>query len=166
MLLLSVILHICDCISASWRIPCPTWSPSRCCYAYPVSCVWYFPDLPPPFWKNYISCFLPMLSIPSAYMVAQKSFNWLVKLTLPYFLPSPRRYSSWWALASWIISLHFSLLFICSDDEASNGRMKKWEECGWKWSWPTYFRRFSIHSIHPRLIIWFLNNLVFMVWGC
>jgi hypothetical protein len=44
--------------------------------------------------------------------------------------------------------------------------MKKWEECGWKRSRPTYFRWFSIHSIHPRLIIWFLNNLVFTVWGC
>jgi hypothetical protein len=38
----------------------------------------------------------------------------------PSFLPSPRRYSSGWALASWTICLHF----------------------------------------------WFLNNLVFMVWGC
>jgi hypothetical protein len=76
----------------------------------------------------------------------------------PSFVP-PRRYSSGWALACWIISLHFSLFFICSD-EASNGRMKKWEECGWKRSWATYFRWFSIHSIHPRLIIWFLNNLV------
>jgi hypothetical protein len=55
------------------------------------------------------------------------------------FLSSAQRYSSGWALASWIISLHFSLFFICSDDEASNGRMKKWEECGWKRSWPTYF---------------------------
>jgi hypothetical protein len=80
-----------------------------------------------------------------------------------YFLPSPRRYSSGWALASWIIGLHF---FICSDDEASCGRMKKWEECGWKRSWPTYFRWFYIHSIYPRVIIWFLNNLVFTVWGC
>jgi hypothetical protein len=79
---------------------------------------------------------------------------------LPSFLPSPRRYSSGWALASWIIIPHFSLFFICSDNEASDGRMKKWEECGWKRSWPTYFRSFSIHSIHPRLIIWFLNNLV------
>jgi hypothetical protein len=82
------------------------------------------------------------------------------------FLPSPQGYSWEWALASWIISLHFSLFFICSDDEASNGRMKKREECGWKRSWPTYFRWFSIYSIHPRLIIWFLNNLVFTVWGC
>jgi hypothetical protein len=71
------------------------------------------------------------------------------------FLSSPLR--------PWIISLH---LFICSDDEASNGKMKKWEECGWKRLWSTYFRWFSIHSIHPRLIIWFLNNLVFTVWGC
>jgi hypothetical protein len=82
------------------------------------------------------------------------------------FLPSPRRYSSGWALVSWIISPHFSLFCICSDNEASNGRMKKWEECGWKRSWPTYFSWFSVHSIHPRLIIWFLNNLVFTVWGC
>jgi hypothetical protein len=52
------------------------------------------------------------------------------------FLPSPSRYSSGWALASWIISLHFSLFFVCSDNEASNGRIKKWEECGWKRSWP------------------------------
>jgi hypothetical protein len=42
-------------------------------------------------------------------------------------LLSPLRYSSGWVLASWIISLHFSLFFICSDDEASNGRTKKWE---------------------------------------
>jgi hypothetical protein len=83
-----------------------------------------------------------------------------------YFLPSPRRYSSRWALASWIISLHFSLFFVCSDDEASSGRVKKSEECGWKRSWPTYFRWFCIHSIRPRLIIWFLNNLIFTVWGC
>jgi hypothetical protein len=81
-------------------------------------------------------------------------------------MPSHRRYSSGWALASWIISLHFSLFFIRSDDEASNGRMKKWEECGWKSSCPTYFRWFSIHSIHSKLIICFLNSLVFTVWGC
>jgi hypothetical protein len=82
------------------------------------------------------------------------------------FHPSPRRYSSGWALGSWIISLHFSLFFICSDDEASNDRMKKWKEWGWKRSWPTYFHSFPIHFIHPRLIIWVLNNLVFTVWGC
>jgi hypothetical protein len=80
-----------------------------------------------------------------------------------FFLPSPRRYSSGWDLASWIINLHLS---ICSYDEASNGRMKKWEECGWKRSWPTYFRWFCVHSIHPRPIICFPNNLVFTVWGC
>jgi hypothetical protein len=71
------------------------------------------------------------------------------------FLPSPRRYSSGWALASWITSLHF---FICSDDEASGGRTKKWVECGWKRSWSTYSRWFCINSIHPRFIIWFLAN--------
>jgi hypothetical protein len=85
--------------------------------------------------------------------------------SLPSFLPTPRRYSSGWALAS-LISFHFSLFLICSDDEASNGRMKKWEECGWKRSWPTYFRWFSSHSIHLRLVIWYLNSLVFTVWGC
>jgi hypothetical protein len=45
-----------------------------------------------------------------------------------HILPSSRRYSSGWALASWTICLN--------------------------------------SSFHPRLIIWFLNNLVFKVWGC
>jgi hypothetical protein len=85
------------------------------------------------------------------------------KVDMGDIFPSPRRYSSVWALVSWVISLHFFLFFTRSDDEASNGRMKKWEECGWQSSWPTYFLWFSIH---PRLIIWFLNNLVFTVWGC
>jgi hypothetical protein len=97
------------------------------------------------------------------------SFTVLQKIdcttNLTSFLLSPRCYSSGWGLASWIISLHFSLFLICSDDEASNGWTKKWEECGWKSSWPTYCHWFSIHSIHPRLVIWFLNNLVFTVWG-
>jgi hypothetical protein len=70
---------------------------------------------------------------------------------MPSFLLSPWRYSSGWALASWIISLHFSLFFICSDDKAPNGRMKKWVEYGWKRSWPTYFRWFYIHSIRDWL---------------
>jgi hypothetical protein len=64
-----------------------------------------------------------------------------------YFLP-PRRYSSGWALASWIINLHFSLFFICSDDEASNGRMKKWEECGWKRSWIILFAEDYYSHLH------------------
>jgi hypothetical protein len=67
-----------------------------------------------------------------------------------------------WAVTSWTISLLSSLFLICADEEASNGRMKKWEECGWEKSWPTYFcSLISVHCIHPRLIIWFLNNLVF-----
>jgi hypothetical protein len=66
----------------------------------------------------------------------QVSFQYKTDIT---FLPSTRRYSSGWALAFWIVSLHFSLFFICSDDEASNGTMKKWKECGWKRSWPTDF---------------------------
>jgi hypothetical protein len=57
----------------------------------------------------------------------------------PTRLSSPRRYSSGWVLSSWPISLLSSLFFTCSDDETSNGRAKKWEECGWKRSWPTYF---------------------------
>jgi hypothetical protein len=89
----------------------------------------------------------------------------MFRYALP-FLPSPRRYSSGVSLASWLISLYFSLFFICSDDEASNGRMQKWEEYGWKRSWPSYFHWFSIYSIHSRMVIWFLNNLVFTVWGC
>jgi hypothetical protein len=109
---------------------------------------------PHPYMQSYIPVFLN-----------RRAAAWYRALVLS-FLPSPLRYSSGWALASWIISLHFSLFFICSDDEASNGRMKKWEECGRKRSWPTYFRCFCIHFIHPRLVIWFLNNLVFTVWGC
>jgi hypothetical protein len=76
--------------------------------------------------------------------------NWNSSIYLssskPSFLLSPRRYSSGWALTSWIISLNFSLFFICSVDEASNGRMKMWQKCGWKRSWPLYFRWISIHS--------------------
>jgi hypothetical protein len=69
------------------------------------------------------------------------------------FLPSPRRYNSGWALVSWIISLHFPLFFICSDDEASNDRMKKREECGWRRSWSTYFRWFCIHSSEANYLV-------------
>jgi hypothetical protein len=73
--------------------------------------------------------------------------DWLNGQALVFIhpLPSPWGYSSGWALASWIISLHFFLFFICSDNEASNGRVKKWE-CGWKRSGPTYIADF--HSFH------------------
>jgi hypothetical protein len=77
-------------------------------------------------------------------------FRKKLSLTYNHFLPSPRRYISGWALVSWIISLHISLFFICSDDEASNGRMKKWEECGWKRSWPTSFHPSEAHYLAPE----------------
>jgi hypothetical protein len=108
------------------------------------------------------NCDTPVSNIIQLHSDTGRADNLLV---LQYFLPSPRHYSSGWTLASWTICLHSSLFFICSHGEASNGRIKKWEECGRKRSWSAYFYWFSIHSIHPRLIIWFLNNLVFTLWG-
>jgi hypothetical protein len=114
-------------------------------------------------WSLQLDCWRPMGCMSSVRSFVRSFLPSFLPSFQPSFLPSLRRYSSGWALASWIISLHF---FICSGDEASNGKIKKWEECGWKRSWPTYLRWFFIHPIQPRLIIWFLNNLVFTVWGC
>jgi hypothetical protein len=78
---------------------------------------------------------------------AISSFSYIQRRMGCRFLPSPRRHSSEWALASWTVSLHSSLFFICSDDETSKGTVKRWEDCGWKRSWPTYFC--SLISLHP-----------------
>jgi hypothetical protein len=72
--------------------------------------------------------------ISRKYTAFEKEFNMAIFVDpsfLPSILPTPRRSSSGWALASWTICLHSTQFFI-----------------------------------NPRLTVWFLNNLVFTVWGC
>jgi hypothetical protein len=79
---------------------------------------------------------------------------------LDSILPSPRHYSSGWALASWTIRLHSSLLLICP--------LHPFTFILRRWSYTSSNHLHlglpvSVQSIHPRLTVWFLNSLVFTV---
>jgi hypothetical protein len=87
----------------------------------------------------------------------------IVEFLLPSFLPSPWRYSSGRALASWMICFHSSLFFIFPPHLFTCILLRS--SCTSS-NHLSSFADVDFCSIHPRLTVWFLNNLVCTVWGC